>query len=136
MVLYIVGIVVALAGIVGFFGDPIIGILETNNIQNVVFVVLGLMIMMSTMKGHMMVTKIIGLVFAILGILGFVLQGDTVFGIVENTTNVNSFNLIVGVVVLVIAMMNKGDSHGHSDSAPSQPQMPPQEPQQPHNPQM
>lgn len=133
MVLYIIGIIVALAGIIGFFNNPIIGILETNTIQNVVYIILGLMIMMSTMKGHTMITKIIGLIFAILGILGFVLSGDTVFGIVESTTNVNSFNLIVGVILLLIVFMNKGGSSHHEapmgGSDMNNPQTPPQNPQ-------
>lgn len=131
MVLNIIGIIVALAGIIGFFNNPVIGILETNTIQNVVYIILGLLILMSTMKGHMMVTKIIGIIFAVLGILGFVLSGDTVIGLVESTTNVNSFNLIVGIIVLLIAFMNKG---GSDHSAPmgggmNNQQMPPQNPQ-------
>lgn len=131
MVLNIIGIIVALAGIIGFFNNPVIGILETNTIQNVVYIILGLLILMSTMKGHMMVTKIIGIIFAVLGILGFVLSGDTVIGLVESTTNVNSFNLIVGIIMLIIAFMNKGGS-GHSapmGNEMNNPQMPPQNPQ-------
>lgn len=133
MVLNIIGIIVALVGIIGFFNNPVIGILETNTIQNVVFIILGLMIIMSTMKEHMMVTKIIGLIFAILGILGFVLSGDTVIGLVESTTNVNSFNLIIGIIMLIIAFMKKGSSGSHGASmgggGMNNPQMPPQNPQ-------
>ncbi len=131
MVLNIVGIIVALAGVIGFFNNPIIGILETSTIQNIVYIILGLLILMSVMKGQAMLTKIIGIVFAILGILGFVLSGNTVLGIVESTTNVNSFNLIVGIIVLLIAFMNKGGS-GHSapqGGGMDNQQAPPQNPQ-------
>ena len=138
MVLYIVGIVVALAGILGFFSESIIGMIETNTIQNIIYVVLGLLVLVSVMKGKAMLTKIIGIIFAILGILGLVISGDTVIGLVENTSVGNWFHLIVGVVVLLIAFMNKGGS-GHSapmDSGMNNQQMPPQQPQQPNNPQM
>ena len=131
MVLKIIGIIVALVGIIGFFNNPIIGILETSTIQNIVYIILGLLILMSVMKGQAMLTKIVGIVFAVLGILGFVLSGDTVLGLVQSTTNVNSFNLIVGIIILIIVFMNKGASSSASSMGRgmNNQQMPPQNPQ-------
>ena len=131
MILYIVGIVVALAGIVGFFSDPIIGMIESNTIQNVVYIVLGLLLLMSVMKGQAMLTKIIGIIFAVLGILGLVMSGDMVIGIVESTSAGNWFHLVVGIVVLLLTFMNKGGSQGGGYQAPHQPEAP-----QSDNPQM
>lgn len=143
MILYIIGIIIALAGILGFFNNPVVGILDTNAVQNVVYIILGLMVIISTKKGHAMMTKIIGIIFAILGILGlvgFVTSGGTILGVAESTNAVNWFHLIVGVVLLIIGFMSKKSS---GSSAPmggsnmgggtNNPQMPPQ---QPHNPQM
>ena len=112
----------------------------TNMIQNIVHVILGLAILMSVMKSKAMLLKIVGIIFAIVGILGFAMSGDTVLGIVVDSTATNSLHLILGVVILLIAFMNKG---GSSHSAPTDgggmsggmnnPQTPPQ---QPNNPQM
>jgi hypothetical protein len=134
---YIIGIIVTLAGILGFFSESILGMIDTNTIQNIVYVVLGLLLLMAVKKGKAMLPKIVGIIFAILGILGLVMSGDTVIGLVQNTGTANWFHLIIGIIILVIAFMSKGGSQGPSMQSES-PQMPqqPEAPQQPQNPQM
>ena len=139
MILYIVGIIAVLSGVIGFFGDnTVLGLYDANTVQNIVHIVLGLALLMSVKKGKAKLTKILGIVFAIVGILGFVMQGDTVLGLAVDSTATNSLHLLLGVVVLLIAFMNKGGSHDGGYQAPAQPQAPQQEdtPQQPQNPQM
>lgn len=134
MILYIVGIIAVLSGVIGFFGDnSVLGIYGASTAQNIVHIVLGLVLLMSVMKGQAMLTKIVGIVFAIVGVLGFVMQGDTVLSIAVDSTATNLLHLVLGIVVLLIAFMNKGgSSHGTGGySAPPQPQAPPQQPQQP-----
>ena len=139
---YIVGIIVTLAGIVGFVSAPILGMIETNTIQNIVYVVLGLAIIMGTKKGTTKCKKIIGIVFAILGILGIVLSGDMVIGIIESTSAGNYFHLIVGIILIIAGFMGckdcKPGSQRESMNSGGGMDMPqqPQAPQQPHNPQM
>ena len=73
-----------------------------------------------------MLAKIVGIIFAIVGILGFVMSGDTVLGTVVDSTATNSLHLVLGVVVLLLTFMKKGGSHKEEYSAPQQPQqMPP-----------
>lgn len=138
---YIIGIIVTLAGIIGFFGESILGMIDTSTIQNIVYVVLGLLLLMGVMKGKAMLTKVIGIIFAVLGILGIIMSGETVLAIVQDTSAGNYFHLIIGIILIIIGFIqHKGGSHGHS--APTQPQMSHDEPvqteapQQPHNPQM
>ncbi|MBT3282670.1 DUF4383 domain-containing protein [bacterium] len=138
---YIIGIIVTLAGIIGFFSAPVLGMLETNTIQNVIWIILGLAIIMGTKKGTTKCKKIIGAIFAILGILGIALSGDMVIGIIESTNAVNYFHLIIGIILIIIGFMGckdcKGDSRGQSINSGemNMPQQP-ETPQQPHNPQM
>jgi predicted anti-sigma-YlaC factor YlaD len=131
MVLNIVGIVAVLSGVVGFFGDnSVLGIYNANTAQNIVHIILGLVLLMSAMKGQAMLTKIVGIVFAIVGILGFVMQGDTVLSIAVDSTATNSLHLVLGIVVLLIAFMNKGGSgHASMGGGMNNQQMPPQNPQ-------
>lgn len=129
---YIIGIIVTLAGIVGFLSEPILGMINTNAIQNVIYIVLGLLLLISVMKGKAILTKIIGIIFAVLGILGLVMSGDKVIGLVESSNTGDWFHLIVGIVVLLIAFMEKGGSSRSSsiNNEMNNSQMPP------HNPQM
>lgn len=128
---YIIGIIVTLAGIVGFFNESILNVINTNAIQNIIYVALGLLLLMAIKKRKAMLTKIIGIVFAVLGILGLVISGDKVIGLVESTSAGNWFHLIIGILILLIAFMNK-DGSRHSMNMSDEmnnPQIPPQNPQ-------
>lgn len=134
---YIIGIIVTLAGIIGFFSESVLGILETNNIQNIVYIVLGLLLLMAIMKGKTMLTKIIGIIFAILGILGFVTSGDAVIGLVQNTSSGNWFHLIIGIIIMLTSFINKGgSSHDREYQTTEQSQQPEISQQQQHSTQM
>lgn len=133
---YIIGIIVTLAGILGFLGESILGVIDTNTIQNVIYIVLGLLLLMAVKKGTTMLPKIIGIIFAVLGILGLVLSGDTVIGLVESTGAGNWFHLIIGIIILVIAFTGKEGSQGPSSMSSEGTGAPQTPPQQPNNPQM
>lgn len=107
---YIIGIGIVITGIFGFFGNPF-GLLDTNIIQNIIYVIFGLILLMATMKGKTMLSKIIGIIFVILGILGFVMSGYTIINLVQDTNGGNWFHLIAGIVILLITFMNKSNSH-------------------------
>jgi hypothetical protein len=133
IILYIVGIIAVLSGVVGFFGDnSVLGIYDASIAQNIVHIILGLVLLMSVMKGQTILTKIVGIVFVILGILGFIISDNTVLGIVVNSIATNSLHLVLGVVILLISFMNKGGSSQSSGDYSA----PPQQSQQPQNPQM
>lgn len=133
---YIIGIIVTLAGIIGFFSAPILGMIETNTIQNIVYIVLGLGVIHGIKKGKTICPKIVGIIFAVLGILGLMMSGDTVIGIIQNTGTGNWFHLIIGIILLAIAFSGKCCSTKKEGySAPAQPEAP-EAPQQPQNPQM
>lgn len=134
---YIIGIIVTLAGILGFFSDSVLGIIETNTIQNIVYVVLGLLLLTAVIKGKAKLAKIIGIIFAVLGILGLVLSADTVIGLAVSTPAGNYFHLIIGIILIIIGFKNKGGSSDSGESqAPTQAPQQPETPQQPNNPQM
>jgi predicted anti-sigma-YlaC factor YlaD len=140
IILYILGIVAILSGVIGFFGNnTVLGLYDANTNQNIVHIILGLVLLISIMKHKEMLTKIIGIVFAIVGVLGFIMSGDTVLGLAVDSTATNLLHLLLGVVILIIVFMNKsGSSNSGGYQAPAQPQMPQQEDssQQPHNTQM
>jgi uncharacterized membrane protein HdeD (DUF308 family) len=128
---YIIGIIVTLAGIVGFFSESILGMLDTSTIQNIVYIVLGLLLLMAVKKGKALLTKIIGIIFAVLGILGLIMSSENVLAIVQNTNTGNYFHLVIGVILIIIAFMScKKGSHGGGHSAPVQPEMTHNEPTQ------
>ncbi len=98
----IIGAVVALVGVLGFFQNPVLGILGVNLYSNIIHLVGGAVV---AWKPGKMTNKILGIVALVVGAIGFIP------GISFIATDWLGFNtafhilhLIIGVVSLGIAM--------------------------------
>lgn len=102
---YIIGIVALVLGIVGFFNDPILGTFKVGEIHNIIYLVVGVALIGSAAMGDTaaaMGAKIIGVVVAIVGLLGiFMISDGAIFGIVETNFASSILQLVVAAVLLV-----------------------------------
>ena len=104
------GWVLLILGVLGFFPNPIIGgstgawlVADTNH--NLVHLVSGLILLWA---GYMAraksgsVLKVLGVVYLLVAILGFVLamDGGSILGLVETNSADHYFHLVLGVLLL------------------------------------
>src|SRR5262249_56280023 len=104
----VVGTVLTIAGIVGFFysasfGSPgevdkVLGILDVNGWHNVVHLVTGLLGLVAVGYAAREYALGLGLVYLVVAIWGFVIgSGESILGVVPVNTDDNVLHLILGV---------------------------------------
>jgi hypothetical protein len=107
---YVLGIVLVLVGILGFtMASPLLGLFEVNALHSVIHLVTGAMLLYAAMKGPdvmMMCGKILGIVYAVVTFLGFVMGGD-LFGIMMVNMQDNVLHLALAAVLLYFGFMGK-----------------------------
>lgn len=110
----VLGVVFVLVGILGFFSDPLLGLFEVDTVHNIVHIVLGLVLLaMANKKGLL----IVGVLYLIVAILGFVMGEGELLGLFHVNTADNWLHLVLAVVLLGSACCaGKGGA-----SAPSAP---------------
>ena len=100
----IIGIVFILVGILGFIPNPIVsptGIFAVNTLHNIVHLVSGAVILAGVYSfGSALGLKIIGVVYALVAILGLVMGGDMIFGIAMNMAD-HWLHVVLAVVILL-----------------------------------
>ncbi|MDA1197053.1 MAG: DUF4383 domain-containing protein [Nanoarchaeota archaeon] len=101
----IVGVVLVLLGIIGFFNNPILGYFGVNTLQNVVHLAGGAIGLWLVSKGSSQAfNKWVGILGVLLGILGFV-PGvkDLLWSLLGINTAITGLHLVLGVVALGVA---------------------------------
>ena len=100
----ILGTVFILVGILGFIPNPLIsptGLFVVNTLHNIVHLVSGAVILAGVYSfGSALGLKIIGIVYAIVAILGLVMGGDMLFGIAMNMAD-HWLHVVLAVVILL-----------------------------------
>jgi hypothetical protein len=100
----VIGIVFIVVGVLGFIPNPLIsatGFFMVNTLHNVVHLVSGAVILAGVYSfGSALGLKIIGVVYAIVAILGLVMGGDMLFGIAVNMAD-HWLNVVLAVVILI-----------------------------------
>lgn len=114
---WVLGVILVVAGIWGFFADKAVGFIAADTISSIIHLVVGLVVIITASKCAGMTLKIVGIIYIIWGILGMVGWNFTVADSVTNW-----FYLVVGLVVAIIGFMSKGDMSSAAP-APTAPQM-------------
>jgi hypothetical protein len=105
MVASVLGVILIIAGIIGFIPNPIAygsdAIFIVNAAHNVVHLVSGLFLLAGayTGLGSAMALRILGVVYVIVAILGFV-SGDMILGFVSNNNGDNWLHVVLAIVLL------------------------------------
>ncbi|HSC19971.1 MAG TPA: DUF4383 domain-containing protein [Rhizomicrobium sp.] len=104
---FALGIILIIAGVLGYIPNPVVGptgIFVTNNLHNLVHIISGIFLLIGvyTALTPSLALKILGVVYAIVAILGFVMmKGDMLFGIQMNM--LDHWLHVVLVIVLLAA---------------------------------
>jgi hypothetical protein len=100
----ILGIVFIVVGILGFIPNPLVsptGIFVVNTLHNIVHLASGAVILAGVYSfGSALGLKIIGVVYALVAILGLIMGGDMLFGIAMNTAD-HWLHVVLAVVILL-----------------------------------
>ena len=100
----ILGIVLIVVGILGFIPNPLVsptGLFVVNTLHNIVHLASGAVILAGVYSfGAGLGLKIIGVVYAIVAILGLIMGGDMLFGVAMNT-NDHWLHVVLAVVILL-----------------------------------
>jgi hypothetical protein len=99
----VIGIVFVVIGLLGFVNNPVLGLFAVNPLHNVVHIVSGLVLLAGAYSslGSGMALKIIGVIYAIVAILGFFMMGSDgmMFGLAMNTAD-QWLHVVLAIVIL------------------------------------
>lgn len=98
----VLGIVLGIVGIWGFFSSSVLGIFGVNALQSVLHVIAGAFGIYSGTKGEgHQYTMVIGWIAVVLGVLGFLpVTGDLLLSLLNINTATSVLHLGIGVVSL------------------------------------
>ena len=100
----ILGIVFIVVGILGFIPNPLVsptGLFVVNTLHNIVHLASGAVILAGVYSfGAGLGLKIIGVVYAIVAILGLIMGGDMLFGVAMNMAD-HWLHVVLAVVILL-----------------------------------
>src|SRR6478609_6014066 len=101
----VLGVVFIIVGVLGYISNPLVGqygIFVTNNPHNLVHIISGIFLLIGvyTALTPSMALKILGVVYAIVAVLGFVMmKGDMLFGIQMNMLD-HWLHVVLAIVIL------------------------------------
>lgn len=115
---YVFGAVFVLVGLLGFVNNPLVGangIFETDALHNLVHLLFGVVLLVVAMKAaakSALYLKIIGVIYLVLAVLGFLMGEGMLLGLVQTNTADHWLHLILGVVLVLGSFMAKDTSEG------------------------
>ena len=97
------GVTLLLIGIVGFFMKPVFGIFAVDTFHNLVHLLSGILAMalaMKSMKGAEIFARVFGVMYGLVGILGFVFSDGKIFGVLTINTADNILHILLALAFL------------------------------------
>jgi hypothetical protein len=114
----IFGIIFVLAGILGFFMNPVIGLIAANTASNIIHIIIGIILLVVAGKSSAaMALKTVGIIYVIWAILSFL--GVNVG---PASTATAWFYLVVGIIIAALGFASK-KGMSSAPAAPMTPQM-------------
>lgn len=112
------GVIFVLVGLLGFVPNPLVGmegIFETDAMHNIVHLLFGIILLFVALKAagkSALWLKILGAVYLVLAILGFLMvpEGGALLGFVHANHADHWLHVVLGVVLLAAGFMGKGSS--------------------------
>jgi hypothetical protein len=100
----IIGAVVALVGILGFFQNPVLGIFGVNLYSNIIHLLGGAIVFW---KAGKQTNMILGWFALVVGVIGFVPYLSAITDFLGFNTAFHILHIVIGVVSLAVAYMAK-----------------------------
>lgn len=114
------GVILVIVGILGFIPNPVVGsgaFLETDFLHNLVHLVLGVALLVWP---NTMGVRIVGAVFLVVAILGFLGGTGRVLSFLTVNSADNWLHLVLGAVLLAVGLLGKKET-GMPPAQPAQP---------------
>ena len=121
----ILGVVFVLIGVLGFVNNPVIGLFAVDAVHNLVHIILGIILIMGSKCANPAKSlKIVGVIYAVVAILGFLMMGGEettkLLGLVTVNGADNWLHLVLAIVLLAVGFKG-GSAMPMASSTPSQP---------------
>jgi hypothetical protein len=113
----VIGVVFVLIGLLGFFNNPVLGLFEVNAAHNVVHIVSGVVLLAGAYSslGSSMALKVVGVVYAIIAILGFFMVSDgMLLGFIAHNTADLWLHVVLAIVILLAGFLLPDDERGEA----------------------
>jgi hypothetical protein len=106
----VIGILLLAIGILGFFANPLIspaGIFAVNMAHNLVHLITGAVVLAGAYSnlGATLALKVIGIVYAAMAMIGFVIGGDTLLGLVAVNHADHWLHVALAIVILAAGFL-------------------------------
>ena len=104
-VAFVLGVILLIVGVLGYVRNPIVGptgFFVTNTLHNLVHILSGILLLIGvyTALGPSLALKILGIVYAIVAVLGFVMmKGDMLYGIRMNMMD-HWLHVVLAIILL------------------------------------
>lgn len=111
--MYVLGIVLVVVGLLGFVNDPVLGIFETDTLHNLVHLASGILALVFASRGESqarMFALVLGIVYALVTVLGFLGDGDKILGLISYNSADNWLHLLLAVIFLIFGLKKGGSS--------------------------
>jgi len=113
---WVFGIIFVIAGIWGFFSSSAVGFIAADVTSSIMHLVIGLILLAVANKASAgMTLKVVGVVFILWALLGFV---GWSFTAIDSVTT--WFYLVVGIVIAALGFSSKDSSMPTAPAAPAQ----------------
>lgn len=111
LVAQILGAVLVLVGILGFFNDPVLGLFDVNALHNVVHLLSGAVLLGAAFMDHgrnaRLVNMVLGAVYLVIAAATWIPGLNDLFAL--NTADAG-LHVLIGVVLLGVALAMKGET--------------------------
>ncbi len=98
----ILGVVFILVGLLGFVNNPVLGLFSVNALHNVVHLASGLVLVFAATRSEdaaQMAAKVLGVVYALVTVLGFV-----AFDLMNSLLNLNSTDNYLHILLTLVLL--------------------------------
>ena len=101
----VLGFVFIIVGVLGYAPNPIVGpggIFVTNQVHNVIHIASGIVLLLGAYSslGSSLALKIIGVAYALVAVLGFLMPGDMMLGMVAMNAADRWLHVALAIVIL------------------------------------
>ncbi len=120
---YLFGTVLVVVGMWGFVQNPVFGVFASNTLHSIVHLLSGAILLgVAAWRAHTAAfwLKLFGIVYALIAICGFVMGGDMLMGMIDNSVADSILHTLLAIVFLWAGFM-AGDTS--TDEAPLQPSL-------------
>lgn len=119
-IIYVLGAVFVVIGLLGFVNNPILGIFEVDTLHNIIHLLSGILAIVFARQGESQATmfaKVFGVVYLLVAALGFIqVSSGKILGLVTINGADNLLHILLAAVLLYVgfAMGSKNSSSMNS----------------------